>query len=308
LGDEKLNIMDIAITGPAFFLWVLTITLFIVGSTLLFKFYMAKKRQYLTDKYKDAKWKSPLEARTKYPSVDVFAWTGPFIRLGLALSLLIVLLAFSYTRYETQVIIPGDTEILPEEPDVIRTSPPPPTPPPPPPPPPESVEVAEEELPDDGEPVFLDQSPDDETLPEPQPDVKEVPPPPPPPQPEVEEIVRIVEQMPRFPGCEDLAGTNEEKYKCAQMKMLEFIYKHIKYPAIARENGIEGQVVLQFVVERNGEITDISVARDIGAGCGEEAKRVVEMMNSMGQKWIPGKQRGRAVRVQFTLPVRFRLE
>ena len=67
-------------------------------------------------------------------------------------------------------------------------------------------------------------------------------------------------------------------------------------------------VVVRFVVEKDGSITDAQVVRDIGAGCGDEAMRVVSMMNGMGEKWTPGKQRGRPVRVQFNLPVKFQLE
>lgn len=113
--------------------------------------------------------------------------------------------------------------------------------------------------------------------------------------------------MPRFPGCEDL-GTDKEKDDCAKKKMLEYIYKNLKYPAIARENGIEGQVVLQFVVDKDGSVTDAKIVRDIGAGCGEAAQLVVEGMNKMSTKWTPGKQRGRPVRVLYTLPVKFKLE
>ena len=90
--------------------------------------------------------------------------------------------------------------------------------------------------------------------------------------------------------------------------LLEFIYKNIKYPAIARENGVEGTAVVQFVVETDGSITDAKVVRDPGAQTGSEALRVVNLMKNKGIQWIPGKQRGRAVRVQFNLPVRFRLE
>jgi protein TonB len=114
--------------------------------------------------------------------------------------------------------------------------------------------------------------------------------------------------MPRFPGCENAGGTQEELKACADKKMLEYIYKNIKYPTIARENGVEGMTVISFVVEKDGSITDAKVVRDIGAGCGEEALRVVDKMNSLPQKWTPGKQRNESVRVQFNLPVRFRLE
>lgn len=138
------------------------------------------------------------------------------------------------------------------------------------------------------------------------------PPPPPPPAPagsesELDQIFKVVEQMPRFPGCENEAGDNKVKKACADKKMLAFLYKHINYPAIARENGVEGTVVIQFVVEKNGSISGAKVVRDIGAQCGREALRVVNLMNSQGKRWIPGKQRGKSVKVQFNLPIKFRL-
>lgn len=86
--------------------------------------------------------------------------------------------------------------------------------------------------------------------------------------------------------------------------MLQFIYSNIKYPAIARENGVEGTVYVKFVVEKDGKITNAEIVRDIGAGCGQEALRVVGLM----PEWEPGKQRGRPVRVQFNLPVKYKLE
>lgn len=134
------------------------------------------------------------------------------------------------------------------------------------------------------------------------------PPPPPPPEPVVEEIFKVVEEMPRFPGCENSGGTKQEKKACADKKMLEFIYKHIKYPTMAVENGVDGTVVIQFVVDKDGSITDAKIARDIGATCGAEALRVVNLMNQEGYRWIPGKIRGRPVKVQFNLPVKFKLE
>lgn len=122
-----------------------------------------------------------------------------------------------------------------------------------------------------------------------------------------EEIFKIVEQMPRFPGCEDLVGSNDEKFECSQKLLLEYIYSNLQYPDEAKSAVIEGRVVVQFVVEENGEITDVNAVRDIGNGCGAEAERVVNLMNSMNDNWIPGKQRGRPVRVQFTLPIQFKL-
>ena len=100
----------------------------------------------------------------------------------------------------------------------------------------------------------------------------------------------FAEQMPSYPG--------------GQKKLFQFINDHIKYPAIARENGVEGNVTVQFVVSSSGKISGIKVLRDIGAGCGAEAVRVVKKM----PKWLPGKQNGKPVSVQMTLPVRFVLQ
>ena len=89
---------------------------------------------------------------------------------------------------------------------------------------------------------------------------------------------------------------------------MKFIYQHIQYPAIARENGVFGTVVVQFIVEKDGTVKDAKVVRDIGGQCGAETLRVVHLMNAKGIKWTPGKQRGTPVRVQFNLPVKFKLE
>ncbi|MCP4441990.1 MAG: TonB family protein [Aureispira sp.] len=127
-------------------------------------------------------------------------------------------------------------------------------------------------------------------------------------EPKIEEIVDIAEQMPRFPGCEDQAGDDNAKKACADQRLLQYIYKTIKYPAMAREAGIEGLVVVSFVVAKDGSIKDAKVRRDIGGGCGKEALRVVKQMNKLPENWTPGKQRGRAVGVRYNLPVKFKLQ
>jgi protein TonB len=109
-------------------------------------------------------------------------------------------------------------------------------------------------------------------------------------EPKEEQPFSYVEQMPSFPD-----GT-EAMYK--------YIYEKIKYPAIARENGISGQVIVQFVVSKEGEIQKAKVVRGIGGGCNEEALRVVAGM----PRWKPGKHNGRAVPVTFTLPIKFVLQ
>ena len=113
-------------------------------------------------------------------------------------------------------------------------------------------------------------------------------------------IYKVVEQMPRFPGCEEEADSKS----CAMQKMLEFIYTNIKYPATARESGIQGTNVVRFVVEKDGTIKNAELIRDIGGGCGEESLKVVNMMPN----WIPGKENGENVAVQFNLPIKFKLQ
>ena len=105
-----------------------------------------------------------------------------------------------------------------------------------------------------------------------------------------EEIFTVVENEPEFPG------GMEALYK--------YLAQNIKYPQLARENGITGKVYVTFVVEKDGSIANPKILRDIGGGCGAEAIRVVKAM----PKWSPGKQRGKAVRVQFNLPVNFNLK
>ena len=263
-----------------------------------------KSSQPLHQKYDKGADKSVLDVRNKYPEVDTFQLSNTFFNFGLMVAIGLTILAFSWTTYDKEVYIPAgaldlDMEIEIEPP---RTAEPPP--PPPPPPPPTIQEVPEEMIDEDEQVDFTDQSIEEtSTVVAPPTPAPPPPPPPPPPQPKVEEIFIVFEDMPRFPGCEDTANKDERK-KCDEQKMLEYIYKNIKYPAIARENGVEGTVVITFVVETSGAISDATIARDIGATCGQEALRVVNMM----PKWIPGKQRGNSVRVQFNLPVKFKLE
>lgn len=117
----------------------------------------------------------------------------------------------------------------------------------------------------------------------------------------------VAEIMPRFPGCEDLP-TNQEREFCAQKKLLDYIYANLRYPEVAAETGVEGRVTLRFVVTESGNVENVEVLRDIGAGCGEEAKMVIENMNMLDEKWTPGRQGGRKVKVFFTLPVVFELK
>jgi protein TonB len=108
-------------------------------------------------------------------------------------------------------------------------------------------------------------------------------------EPMAEEIFTFVEEYPEFPG--------------GDKALKEYIVNNIRYPEVARQSGISGIVYVQFVVEKDGSISDVKVLRGIGGGCDEEAMRVVKSM----PKWKPGKQRGQPVRVYFTLPIEFKL-
>ena len=117
------------------------------------------------------------------------------------------------------------------------------------------------------------------------------PPPPPAPKPEVAtKIFDVVEEMPSFPG--------------GNGALMSYLASNIKYPVVAQENGVQGRVIVSFVVERDGSISDVRVARSVDPSLDREAQRVGKSM----PRWKPGKQNGSAVRVKYTVPVVFRLQ
>ena len=110
-----------------------------------------------------------------------------------------------------------------------------------------------------------------------------------PPKVEEEKVFDVVEQMPSFPG--------------GDAALMNWLRNNVRYPAVAEENGIQGRVVVSFVVERNGSIPDVQVVKSVDPSLDKEASRVVKSMPN----WIPGKQNGSAVRVKYNVPVTFRL-
>ena len=110
------------------------------------------------------------------------------------------------------------------------------------------------------------------------------------PREEETKIFTVVEQMPSFPG--------------GEAALMQYLSKNIKYPPFAEENNIQGRVICTFVVERDGSVSDIRIARSVDPSLDKEAIRVVSGM----PKWIPGRQNGQSVRVKYTLPVTFRLQ
>ncbi len=224
----------------------------------------------------------------KNPKADLEKRRGLYLEIGLVVALVAALVAFNVKSYDREAKEALEREaVLEEEEIIIQTD----IQEPPPPPPPEVPEVTTviEVVADDKEDIkevnFSAEVTDDTKNIEITPVVVEEE------EDEAEtQIFTVVENDPEFPG------GMEALYK--------YLAQNIKYPQLARDNGITGKVYVTFVVERDGSIANPKVLRDIGGGCGQEAIRVVKSM----PKWTPGKQRGKAVRVQFNLPVNFSLK
>jgi len=224
----------------------------------------------------------------KSEKADLESRKGIFFQLGLIFAMAVILVAFEWKSYDALDINTMGDQRATNEVEELATITQQNTPPPPPPPPAPSMvlNIVENtaEIDDD---ISIDAEADENTQVEEYkaPVMKQVE------EEEVEEqqIFMVVENAPAFPGGDG-----------ARMK---FLQDNIKYPQMARESGIQGTVYVTFVVERNGNVTDVKILRGIGGGCDEEAVRVVQNM----PKWEPGKQRGKPVRVQFNMPIKFTL-
>lgn len=209
-----------------------------------------------------------------------------YVLIGLVLVLSICYVAFEWTEKEVTKYEVSDTDFFfEEEIDIQQTTQE--TPPPPPPPAVQEVEVLNV-VEDDVETETIEINTEDDK------DVEVViaPPVEAPVEEEEEEVIfMVVETMPEFPG--------------GQQALFKYLGENVKYPVIAQENGIQGRVICQFVVNKDGSIVDVVVVRSSGEpSLDKEALRVI---NSM-PKWKPGKQRGKPVRVKYTVPVNFRLQ
>ena len=236
------------------------------------------------------------------------------LKLGFIAALGLMLMAFNWTVSSHEV---PDLDLAPiekiDEIPVVRTAQEEPRFLPPPAPKPSerfdninTPDFSEFPLPTKIDPSFVATEP---ALPGP-PIMEPKPVPPPPPILEEEEddappIFKFVEEMPLFGKCTDKGMSKEERKVCSDKAILQYVYDHIRYPSIARQNQIEGTVVASFVVEKDGTISQLEITRDIGGGCGKEVFRVIENMPDWSS---PGLQRGRPVRVMMNLPVKFRLE
>jgi len=221
----------------------------------------------------------------KSPKADLENKRVLFIQIGLIITLAIVLVAFEWKTYDRVLVDLGEREVIdiPEEMvEITRQE----QPPPPPAPPPQTTQfqIVEDDVEIDDDFIIdadVDITTEIEAYIPPVFDEEEI---------VEEEIFIVVEDMPTFPGGDEAR--------------VRFLSENIRYPQMARESGIQGTVFVTFVVERDGSVTDVRVLRGIGGGCDEEAIRVIKAM----PRWNAGKQRGRPVRVQFTMPIRFTLQ
>lgn len=121
-----------------------------------------------------------------------------------------------------------------------------------------------------------------------------------------DELFKVVEEMPRFPGCEDKGLSDKDRTDCSYDEIFTFISQNLKYPEEAQALKVEGRAVVQFVINKEGKLENIKLVRDLKNGCGEAALAVMRKMQEE-ITWIPGMQRGRKVNVLFTLPIVFKL-
>lgn len=223
----------------------------------------------------------------KTPKADLESKKTVFLQIGLVVVLSLVLVAFEWTTTDVNVDFSLQDEDIEVEEEIIPITRQEEVKPPPPPPPPavadilniveddveldEELEIMDTEMSQDDIVDFSNMVFEEETRDE-------------------GEIFMIVEEMPEFPG-----GTEA---------LQRYLAQSVRYPVIAQENGIQGRVYIQFVINQNGEVTNATILRGVDPSLDREALRVVEAM----PKWKPGKQRNRPVRVSYTVPINFVLQ
>jgi len=208
-----------------------------------------------------------------------------FVMMGLVMALSLVYIGFEWTESEVKVYDSFDTSLLAEEEiEIVQTQQE--LPPPPPPPVPDVVEViniVEDDVIVESVEITTEDDKNKEV-------VIQAPVAAPIEEEEDNVVFQVVETMPAFPG--------------GDANLFKFLGENVKYPVIAQENGIQGRVICQFVVNKDGSIVDVEVVRPVDPSLDKEAIRVIKSM----PKWSPGKQRGKSVRVKYTLPVNFKLQ
>lgn len=221
----------------------------------------------------------------KNPKVDLRRYSGLFLQVGFVVSVGLMLLAFNMTQKDKSASSLGALEDVISEEEIIPITRQKEIQPPPPPEPPKVTEVlniVEDDVEIEDELEIEDTEADQDTEVE----IVEI-------EDEEEEdeaqVFVIVENMPEFPG-----GT---------LELRKYINQHVVYPEIAKENGIQGRVFVQFVVNKKGEVEQVKIVRGVDPSLDKESLRVIKNL----PKWKPGEQRGKKVRVSFTVPINFQL-
>ncbi len=223
----------------------------------------------------------------KSPKADLENKKTVFMQIGLVVVLSLVLIAFEWTSTDVNVdysLMEEDAQVEEEIIPITRQNEVKPPPPPPPPAVADILNIVEDDVELDDELEIMDTEMDqdamvdfsnmiieDETR-------------------DTGEIFMIVEEMPEFPG--------------GQEALQKYLSSAVRYPVIAQENGIQGRVYVQFVIDQTGQVTNATVLRGVDPSLDREALRVVQAM----PKWKPGKQRNRAVRVSYTVPINYVLQ
>jgi protein TonB len=230
----------------------------------------------------------------KNPEADLNKNRNLYFVIGLTLVLGVTWASVEYKSYERKIDLTNGDMLVDDEEDVpiteqLKTPPPPP---PPPPPAPEVIEIVEDE--EEVEETVIESTESDEEM-------------------VIEDIVveddfddidvpfAVIEDVPIFPGCESVAKS--QRRACFQEQMNKHIKKNFRYPDIAQEMGIQGRVYVNFIISKDGTITNIRM-RGPDKNLENEAARIIGRLPQM----TPGKQRGRAVRVPFSIPITFRLQ
>ena len=230
----------------------------------------------------------------KNPEADLNKNRNLYFVIGLTLVLGVTWGAVEYKSHERKIDLTNGDMLVDDEEDVpiteqLKTPPPPP---PPPPPAPEVIEIVEDE--EEVEETVIESTESDEEM-------------------VIEDIVveddfddidvpfAVIEDVPIFPGCESVAKS--QRRACFQEQMNKHIRKNFRYPDIAQEMGIQGRVYVNFIISKDGTITNIRM-RGPDKNLENEAARIIGRLPQM----TPGRQRGRPVRVPFSIPITFRLQ
>jgi len=270
------------------------VTLYVLVSKYLSAFIMngGKSEEQIIEAHKDDTNKRFL---VKYPEADINVARNYLMAMGFIFAFGSSVFAFKYTNKDTSIVaaqsMEVDEDFEVEAPQTEQVKPPPPPPPPPP-----EIEVVEDEEILEDEPEIEDtEIEEDEVVevPEVAEEEEEV---------EEQEVFFVVEDMPKFKGCEGLSG--DAAATCTMGKIQSYIAK-VDYPQIAMDNDIEGKVWVSFVVDKTGSVVDVKILRGVDKLLDNAALKHIKRMPKFAS---PGKQRGKPVKLMYKVPISFQLE